>query len=185
MKKYILASASPRRKELLQLLDLDFNIIPADITENLDASLTPEENVMKLAYGKAQAITTQYPDHFVIGADTIVVLNGRILGKPHSADEAKQMLRDLSGVTHQVITGVSLQYQDICDTFCSTTHVTFHPLTEVEIEAYIATQEPFDKAGAYGIQGRAAKFIKGIDGDYFTVVGLPIAEIYQRLKSFR
>lgn len=182
--KIILASASPRRKELLESLKLNFSIIPAEITEELSTDLSPEENVMNLAKLKAKDIALRYPDHLVIGSDTIVVYDNKILGKPFDNKDAFRMLNLLSGKTHDVITGVSLYHNNQDETFYCKTQVTFYPLSDTEIIQYISTGEPMDKAGAYAIQGDAAKFIKSINGDYYSVIGLPIAEIYQRLKKY-
>ena len=120
----------------------------------------------------------------VIGSDTIVKINNQVLGKPKTHEEAREMLRLLSGNTHEVITGVTILYQDQRETFSSTSSVTFYPLTDEEIDTYIATNEPLDKAGSYAIQGDGAKFIRSIHGDFYTIVGLPIGELYHRLKKY-
>ena len=187
--RIILASASPRRKELLKGLGLTFEVIPAKGEEKQHEG-TPEEIVKALAYQKAREIFEQEDvgnDLLVIGSDTIVVFDGQILGKPKDEDDAKRMLHMLSGQTHQVFTGVAVlsgkadSYQEIL--FCEKTDVEFYPMEEEEIKRYIATEEPMDKAGAYGIQGKGGRFVRRIDGDYNTVVCLPQARLYQELKA--
>jgi len=182
MKKIILASASPRRRELLKMIDIPFTVFPANVDEVIDDSLSPQENVMNLAKIKALHIAKVHRDAIIIGSDTIVVLDQCILGKPANADEAIHMLQSLSGKTHIVITGMTLLNNTDIDNFYSETKVTFYNLSEKEIQDYVATNEPFDKAGAYAIQGKGAKFIQSIEGDYYTVMGLPIGQLYQKLK---
>ena len=184
-KTIILASGSPRRKELLKMAGLRFAVIPSEIPEFVPESVPPERQSGFLAELKAAAMSVFHPHDIIIGADTTVLCEGKILGKPASAEEAKQMLRLLSGKVHSVLTGVSLIYSDEEDaeTFISETKVEFYPLSEEEIEAYVATGEPMDKAGAYGIQGKGCRLVKRIEGDYFTVVGLPVAEVMRRLKA--
>lgn len=187
--RIILASASPRRKELLKGLGLTFEIIPA-VGEEKQIDGTPEEIVKALAFHKAREVFEHEDageDLTVIGSDTIVVHNGKILGKPKDADDARTMLSSLSGQTHQVYTGVAIlsgkagRYHEII--FAEKTDVEFYPLDEEEINWYIATGEPMDKAGAYGIQGKGGRFVRRINGDYNTVVGLPQSRIYQELKG--
>lgn len=189
----ILASASPRRRELLQQLGVEFLVFPAQGEEEAEGS-DPKTIVMELAHKKAGEIyekiietKTGGKDSIVIGADTIVVNEGKILGKPKDKEDACAMLTGLSGRTHEVYTGVSLWIcangKKVQNTFCERTAVTMYPLSEEEIRAYAASGEPHDKAGSYAIQGRGAAFIEKIDGDYNNVVGLPIARIYQELKQ--
>ena len=184
MNKIILASKSPRRKELLSMLDISFDIIPADIDEQINYDNDLVEEIQKLSFQKANAVFKDYPDNIVIGSDTIVFIDNKVLGKPKSKEEAKQMLHRLSGKTHQVVTGVTIISKEKTDTFASVTDVTFYELTDEEIDTYVDSVEPLDRAGAYAIQGKGSEFVKSINGDYYTVVGLPIAEVYRRLKSF-
>lgn len=250
----ILASASPRRRELLGLTGYDFEVQVSEADESVESGLPVEEVVMTLARRKAEAVfCNRLASHLddgnasnarngssasngnnvshacngsnainsnnvsegsntsnggnvrnncgayhcdngssslgggdiVLGSDTIVVLDGQIMGKPKDAEDAARMLRGLSGRTHHVYTGVALLSAKRQDVFYSVTEVEFYPLTEEEIQNYIATGEPMDKAGAYGIQGRGAVLVKGIRGDYFTVVGLPVAETARHLKAMR
>ncbi len=184
MNSLILASASPRRKELLSLAGFEFEVITADIDEVLDPNLAPHELVMSLASQKAGAVAAEYPDKTVIGSDTVVVLDGKVLGKPHSEDEAVQMLKALSGNTHEVFTGVCLRKGNKEHCFYERTAVTFYPLEDELIEQYVASGEPMDKAGSYGIQGKGCVLVKGIDGDYFNVVGFPVARFCREIKAF-
>ena len=180
--KLVLASASPRRQELIQLLGLKAEIHPSGIAEDVTEE-DPSLLVQKLAFQKAEDVAKQYPkDYLVIGADTVVFFEDRILGKPKSEEDAYRMLSALSGRTHQVYTGVSLHFQGKKMGFYEKTEVQFARLTEREIWDYIESKEPMDKAGAYGIQGRFAPFVKGIAGDYYNVMGLPLARLYQALK---
>ncbi len=179
----ILASASPRRKELLALAGFDFQIETAAVEETYDPTLPPEQIVMHLAAVKAAPVAARHPSETVIGADTVVVLDEAILGKPHSTDEAKAMLRRLSGRVHQVYTGVCLRRGETVVRFAACTLVHFKVLTEEEIAAYVATGEPMDKAGAYGVQGRGCVLVEGIEGDYFNVVGLPVSRLYDEIKK--
>ena len=176
----ILASASPRRKELLGLFRIPFEIRVADIDETMAGA--PYDEVARVSRLKAQAVTRN-EDDTVIAADTIVVCCGKILGKPHSIDEAKQMLRLLSGRDHQVMTGVTVLRGELCETFTEVTDIHFRELSEQEIEDYVATGEPMDKAGAYGIQGGAALFCDRMVGDYCIVMGLPVCRLGQTLKA--
>ena len=184
MNRIILASKSPRRKELLELLKIPFEIIVSDIDEQIDYDNDLVKEIEKLSYQKANAVFRDHPDALVIGSDTIVKIGNDVLGKPHTAEEAKQMLRELSDNTHEVVTGVTILCKENAETFSSVARVSFYPLSEEEIEEYVSTNEPMDKAGAYAIQGDAAKFIRCIEGDYYTIVGLPIAELYHRLKKY-
>ncbi|MBR1845345.1 MAG: septum formation inhibitor Maf [Oscillospiraceae bacterium] len=184
--KIILASQSPRRRELLGLMGLtDFEIRPARGEEDMSAPLTPDRLVESLAAAKGAEVAAQADSSdVVIAADTIVTLDGKVLGKPRSAEEAFQMLRTLSGRTHVVYTGVVVIQGERRLVRHEATEVAFRPLTDEEILHYIATGEPMDKAGAYGIQGRGALLIEGIRGDYFNVMGLPVCRLGQMLREF-
>jgi len=171
----ILASASPRRRELLAQAGYEFEVAPAHIDESRGAHEDPSAYVVRLALEKAQAIYAQHPDAVVLGADTTVVLNGEVLNKPENLAEAERMLRALSGHTHQVHTGIAVVARDVERTHVETTDVIFRAITEEELAAYLATGDSLDKAGAYGIQGYAARWIPRIEGDYFNVMGLPVA----------
>lgn len=184
MTRVILASKSPRRKELLELLKIPFEIIVSDIAENINYDNDLVKEIEKLSYQKAMSVFMNNKDALVIGADTIVKINNDVLGKPHSIEQARNMLRELSDNTHEVVTGVTILYQDKVETFSKVASVTFYPLTDDEIDEYINTNEPLDKAGSYAIQGDGAKFVKEINGDFYTIVGLPIAELYHRLKKY-
>lgn len=184
MNKIILASASPRRKELMTLAGYDFEVKCADIIETVPENAKPEDVVMSLALQKAQAVARENPEAIVVGSDTVVALDEKILGKPHSKQEAVEMLRSLSGRRHRVYTGVAIIKGEKSKRFFEKTEVEFYPLSNEETESYVATGEPMDKAGAYGIQGRGALLVKGIDGDYFNVMGLPIAKLYREMKDF-
>lgn len=180
----VLASASPRRLALLKLITDDFITFAADVDENLPAGISPREAVMDLALRKAEAAARLCPDGVIIGADTVVALEKHILGKPRDAREAALMLRQLSGKTHMVYTGVCVLSRDKTEVFAEETAVTFLPLSEAEILSYAGTPEPLDKAGAYGIQGKAALFIERISGDYYNVMGLPVARLNRVLNNF-
>ena len=175
----ILASASPRRQELLQQIGCEFRVVVSDVEEAAGQSMTPEKLVLHNACLKASAVARNLVGQSVLGADTVVSLDGRIYGKPKDAEEAKEMLCRLSGREHQVSTGVALVRDGAVWQAVETTSVRFLPLSTVQMEAYIATGEPMDKAGAYAIQGRAAVFIQGIAGSYSNVVGLPLSCVAQ------
>lgn len=179
----ILASASPRRRELLKFITDDFTIKVSDAEEVTDPSLSAEETVKSLAVIKGEAVADGSPDDIVISADTVVVLDGKILGKPKNEDDAFSMLCALSGRTHEVFTGVCVIHGNEKEVFAERTEVTFYPLSENEIRAYIATGEPSDKAGAYGIQGMGCTLVKSINGDYNNVVGLPVAALNRLLRE--
>jgi septum formation protein len=185
MHRMILASSSPRRKELLKFLEIPFQTVNANVDESIEQGTLPDEAVKKLAYRKASAVASGYPESLVIGSDTIVVLEGEILGKPSDRADAKQMLQRLSGKTHYVHTGVALIQGQQNKVFSEKTEVTFWELTEVEIEKYLDSGEPFDKAGSYGIQGYGSLLVKHIAGDYYTVVGLPVSRLARELKTFQ
>ena len=188
---YILASASPRRRELLQKMGVRFEVIPAYGEETIRFT-KPEEAVMDLSRQKAEEIAGKRDGggepEVIIGADTAVAFSGEILGKPKDEEDAYRMLSMLQGKSHKVYTGVTLIFSDTGKrkehSFYEETEVTMYPVSETELRRYIATKEPFDKAGGYGIQGACAVFIKKICGDYNNVVGLPLARIYQELKEF-
>ena len=184
MSGLILASASPRRRELLALAGYDFEVVTADIDEVLDPSLAPQELVMSLAKQKAAAVAYNHPEQTVIGSDTVVVLDGKVLGKPHSTADAVGMLNSLSGNTHEVFTGVALIKGERVHCFYERTAVTFYPLEDDMIKQYVASGDCMDKAGAYGIQGNGCVLVKGIEGDYFNVVGFPVARFCRELKAF-
>jgi septum formation protein len=186
MGRIILASQSPRRRELLGQMGItQFDILPAQGEEDMTEQVTPAALVEHLALAKAKEVAAKAePDAVVIAADTIVVQGGRVLGKPHSREEAFAMLSALSGTTHQVYTGVAVIRGGQVLVRHECTHVTFRPLSEEEIWAYIATGESMDKAGAYGIQGRGALLVEGIRGDYFNVVGLPVCTLGRMLREF-
>ena len=179
----ILASKSPRRKYLLKQAGLQFKVIPSQVDESTVPMTSPESYVKLLAEQKAQDIARQYPDNYVIGADTIVLMDGTILGKPKSRDEARQMLTRLSGKTHQVLTGFAVFFTAGSYNYSDTvkTDVRFKNLAPEEIEWYIHTPEPFDKAGAYAIQGLGTILVKSINGSYTNVVGLPVCEVMELL----
>lgn len=178
----ILASASPRRRELLSLFGVPFVIRVADIDETMDLSRPAFDEVGRVSRAKALAVPKD-ADDVVIAADTIVVCEGKVLGKPHSEEEAREMLRLLSGRDHQVMTGCTVLYGEQCRTFTEVTDLHFRPLSEKEIEKYVASGEPMDKAGAYGIQGGAALFCERMVGDYYNVMGLPVCRLGETLKQ--
>ena len=181
----ILASKSPRRKELLGLLDLEFQIITANIDETMDPNRSVIDEVARISHQKALAVAKDLPlDTVIISADTIVELDGKLMGKPKDENDAFKMLKNLSGCTHNVHTAVTVTRDDKTITKVVTTAVTFRDITDDEIISYIKTGDPMDKAGAYGIQGKASKFVSGICGDYFNVVGLPVCELNLILKKF-
>lgn len=181
----VLASASPRRQELLKRIGLPFSIQIPDIDESSVSGLPPHELVETLSQKKsAEAIRHCSPEDLVIAADTVVVLDGRILGKPANEKEAFSMLSLLSGRTHEVYTGVTVRKGTHFQSIHEISSVCFRPLSEEEILQYIATGEPMDKAGAYGIQGYGALLVSGLQGDYFNVMGLPICRLGQVLCSF-
>lgn len=182
-KKIILASASPRRKELLSQIGITFEIIKAEKEEHITSSI-PTEVVKELSMQKAKEVAAKCDSSIIIGADTIVAMEGQILGKPKDRADAMRMLRLLQGKKHQVITGVTVLLGSTKTlSFAEVTDVSLYPMTDAQIERYIATGEPMDKAGAYGIQGRFAAYVRGIEGDYNNVVGLPIGRLYQEVLS--
>ena len=184
MRPVVLASGSPRRRELLGQMGVqEFEVLPAQGEESAPAGLTPDQLVAHLALQKAQEVFALRPEATVIGADTVVALGDQVLGKPATEREAVEMLRALSGRRHEVYTGMAVLSGDRVLRHVERTQVEFRPLTDREIEAYVATGEPMDKAGSYGIQGRACVFIRGIQGDYYNVVGLPVCALQQLLSQ--
>lgn len=180
----ILASKSPRRQELLKLLGLEFTVHTADIDEHMDPSLPPEQEVARVSAEKAMAVAKDCAEEdIIISADTIVVIDGQILGKPKSEADAIRMLNLLSGRRHEVMTGLTVLSGGQSQTRVVRTGIEFRRLTDREIDAYVATGEPMDKAGAYGIQGRASIFVSHLDGDYFCVMGLPVCTLTQMLRE--
>ena len=181
----ILASASPRRKELLSYITEDFKVIPAKNEESIDPALPPQQAVLYVAEKKAEEVSALYPKEVVIGADTTVFCQNIPLGKPKDSSDAKEMLKMLSGKVHKVITAavIAIGGQSV-SSFAEETEVEFYPLSEEEINLYVKSGEPMDKAGAYGIQGKGSLLIKGIRGDYYNVMGLPVSRLYRELKAF-
>ncbi len=183
----VLASASPRRTELMTLAGLQFNVVPADICEDVLPGEAPADHVMRLSREKADAVAATTDGRFFVGADTVVVLDGAILGKPVDEADARRMLVALSGRDHEVITGFTVFDKVSCIHISRSvsTDVTFKTLEEPEINAYIATGCPMDKAGAYAIQGGAVHFVRSISGSYTNVIGLPMTELYEVLQAMQ
>jgi nucleoside triphosphate pyrophosphatase len=181
--RLILASKSPRRYELLKQLGLDFEVVPSRVIEDFVQTETPQDHVIRLAEAKAQDVANRYPDRWVIAADTIVYIDGSILGKPKNREEAKEMLHRLSGQEHWVMTGFSVVHLEKgkSDKEAVQTAVRVKTLTSTEMEWYVRTGEPFDKAGGYAIQGVGSFMIESIQGSYTNVVGLPLCELLQML----
>ncbi len=179
----LLASASPRRAELLRNAGINFTVDAAHVPEQPFAHERPIDYAQRLAREKADAVFARHPKHAVLGADTVVVIDEHLLEKPLDADDAARMLRLLSGRTHQVITGVCLVAPNFARTEAEVTQVTFSELSHEEIAAYIRTGEPMDKAGAYAIQGIASRWVTGVVGCYFNVVGLPVARVYRLVRE--
>ncbi|MEG1778784.1 MAG: Maf family protein [Oscillospiraceae bacterium] len=182
-KMIVLASASPRRRELLKYITADFVTVPSKVEEIVPLGLTPPQSVEYLAKIKAEDISKQYSKDIVIGADTIVVAEGKVLNKPQSYEECVEMITLLSGKTHNVYTGVAIVKDGKTHTFFEQTEVTFYKLSNEEIAAYADTKEPYDKAGGYGIQGGGAMLVHSINGDYYNVIGLPVAKLSRVLKA--
>ncbi len=182
MKRIILASQSPRRIELLNRL-VKFFDVEESLTDEQSFEKNPEKLAVELAQRKAQDVFSRNGDSVVIGADTVVSVGGLVLGKPMDEEDARSMIRMLSGREHVVYTGVCAISKEFCKTVCCRTEVTFDKLSASEMDGYIAERDWDDKAGAYGIQGAAAKYIKGIKGDYYNVMGLPLHETYVLLKE--
>ena len=180
----ILASKSPRRKQLLSMMGLEFTVQTADIDETMDPSQTPAHEVAAVSARKAEKIAALHPQDVIVSEDAIVVIDGKILGKPKDEQDAARMLRLLSGRTHTVYTGLTVHANGKANTQVVSTGVTFRDLSNAEIAAYIETKEPMDKAGAYAIQGLAAMFVIGLDGDYYNVMGLPVCPLAMILRKF-
>lgn len=183
-KKVILASASPRRKTLIKHLFSDYEIVPSNVNEDNYKMLSPYEMPEFLAIQKAKDIAKSNPDCIVIGCDTSVVLGERVLGKPKDETQARNMLMLLSNKTHKVITGVCIICGDKSMSFSVPTDVTFFELDDDEIDKYVKSGEPYDKAGGYGIQGLGSLFVKEISGDFYNVVGLPVSRLYREMIEF-
>lgn len=181
--KLVLASASPRRRELLASIGMEFDVIPSDVPEQRADSETPEEYVARLSREKARAVATGRPDAWVLAADTIVVLGDDVLEKPADKADARRMLAQIAGRTHVVFTGVTLTKSGYTDTHVCTTEVRMLNLTERDVAWYVETGEPLDKAGAYAAQGVGGMFIDSIHGSYTNVVGLPLALLFQMLRK--
>jgi septum formation protein len=184
MRNIILASKSLRRQELLSKITTDFKIETADIDETINPENEIKKELESLAIKKAEVIFKKNPDSIVIGSDTIVVLNEQVLLKPKNKEDARSILLKLSGNTHYVYTSVAIISEEKIISFVDESTVEFFNLTNEEIEKYINTKDPYDKAGAYGIQGPAALFINKINGDYYSIMGFPISKIYHHLKKF-
>ena len=183
MARIILASASPRRRELLNLIGLDHEVRPADVNESLLPNEQPVPHAERLARAKALTVAETEPAAIVIGSDTIVVVDGEILGKPSDEADAHRMLRALSGREHRVVTAVAVAFTGEIVSSVEEVQVTFRRLTDTEIADYIATGEPMDKAGSYGIQGYGATIVAKVDGDFFAVMGLPLLRLVTLLKQ--
>lgn len=183
MKKIILASGSPRRREMMQMLEMPFDVIVSNSEEVMDESLPLQERIIDVARQKAQAVFEEHPDAIVIGCDTVVVAQGEIFGKPKDKDQAREMFEAMRGTYHTVLSGVCIMSAEETYSFADETEVHFNQMSDQEIEEYISTDEPYDKAGGYAIQGRSGVFIREIRGSYYNVVGLPIDRIYGYLKN--
>jgi septum formation protein len=184
MKRLILASGSPRRKQLLTRVSFSFDTVVSHADETVHPNHTPAEAVEFLARKKAAQVARRYPGTVVLGADTVVSIDGTILGKPADRNEAKKMLELLSGRTHEVFTGVAILSAERKSIFHTAASVSFWDLSEEEIASYIASGEPMDKAGGYGIQGLGSALVKEIQGDFYTIVGLPVSRTVRALRSF-
>ena len=183
--KLVLASQSPRRRELLSIIQPDFIVQASHVEEIIPDGLDARQAVMHLAKIKAEDVAQQFADRVVIGADTVVVLDGEIMGKPKDHEDCVRMISSLSGREHEVYTGVAIVHDGKTESFCETTAVKFLELTEEEIQWYASLDEPYDKAGAYGIQGYGSLLVEGISGDYFNVMELPVAALNRSLKKTR
>ena len=181
--KVVLASASPRRRELLELIGVEHSVVPSNFDETMQPGEQPEGHALRLAVEKAAAVASAHPDAVVIGADTVVVLDGKVLGKPPTRAAAREMLLALNGRTHTVITAVAVAYAGTVRQGAERVSVTFRRLGDDELDAYVATGEGMDKAGAYGIQGFGATIVERIEGDFFAVMGLPIVRLVGLLRD--
>ena len=186
MKEIILASASPRRKELLEQINLKFKVEPSDYDEHINTDLEPHDMAQSLSLGKARTVARNHDNALIIAADTFIVFEGNLFGKPHTKAEAKGMLEMINGGVHSVITGFTIIDSENSKTLTTSveTKVYLKKLTKEEIDAYVESGEPLDKAGAYAIQGLGAVIVKNIDGDYSNVVGLPLSALAESLKEF-
>ncbi len=186
MRRIVLASASPRRKELLELIGLRFEVEPSNYDEETVSGSEPHEMVRELSLGKARAAAAKHGNAIIIGADTIVVLGDKVMGKPHMAPEAREMLRTLGGKVHSVITGFAILDAETGKVLSRSVETKVHmrKLTPEEIDSYVRSKEPLDKAGGYAIQGLGAVLVERIEGDYFNVVGLPLSALAESLKEF-
>lgn len=180
----ILASSSPRRRELIKLICSDFRVIPPECDEKLPADISTYDAAEYLSDLKCRYIADIYDNSVVIGCDTVVICDGAIFGKPANDEDAKRMLRALSGKEHSVISGVTIGYNKRYLSFSVDTKVTFRQLSETDIDAYVRSGEPLDKAGAYGIQGAGSLLVEKINGDFYNVVGLPVSELAVKLEGF-
>lgn len=180
----ILASGSPRRKELMALITTDYRVETSDVDESRITASDPAALVQALARAKCMAVAQQHPEDVVIGCDTVVDCGGEVFGKPQNAQDARRMLSALSGRTHAVHTGVCIACGDRIECFADTCRVTFFPIGEEDLEAYIASEEPYDKAGGYAIQGHAAVWIDRLEGDYYTIMGFPVSRVARALAGF-
>lgn len=181
--RVVLASASPRRRELLTLIGIEHVVVPSNLDETMRPGELPAPHAARLAVDKAAAVAEMHPDAVVIGADTVVVLDGKVLGKPATMDVARDMVRALNGRAHTVVTAVAVAYSGSTRHAVEEVRVTFRKLDDDEIEAYLATREGMDKAGAYGIQGFGATIVERIEGDYFAVMGLPLVRLTTLLRE--
>ena len=181
--KLILASGSPRRSEILNSVGWEFEKLVADIDETERRGELPDDYVVRLAREKAEVVATKFPDRIVLGADTTVVIDGQIIGKPVDLDDARRMLRLLSGNWHEVLTGIAVVQNGETRSDLQRTRVKFSPMSEVEINFLVENGDPLDKAGAYAVQAQAALFIEGLEGDYWNVVGLPISLVYRLMSE--
>lgn len=184
MNKIILASKSPRRKQIMEMLNIPFDIIVADIEETINPNNELRKEIENISFLKALKVFNENKDAVVIGADTIVVCNNEVLGKPKDKEDAKRMLNLLQNNMHYVITGVTILSNKESETFSNISEVYFNSLSDKEIEDYIETKEPMDKAGAYAIQGIGSRFINKINGDFYSIMGLPLSDLYQRIQKY-
>lgn len=183
MKRYILASSSPRRHALIKLTGYTFEILSPEADETIRDFETHADMIMEIANRKVEAIQSTSSEDVVLGCDTLVMVDDEVLGKPRNSDEARLMLRKLSGKTHRVITGCALKHSGSTKRFYEEAYVNFSPLSNQEIKAYIETDEPFGKAGGYAVQGYGARFVNSIHGDYYAVMGLPVSRVYRELRN--
>lgn len=184
MKQLILASGSPRRKELLALVTPDFTVKVSDVDESAITAPTPAGLAKALARAKCLAVAETEPEALVLGSDTVVEFEGEVFGKPKNRQDAQRMLQALSGKRHYVHTGVCMAQGDYIENFVVSSAVDFFPIEEADLQGYIDTKEPYDKAGGYAIQGHAAVWCKGIEGCYYNIMGLPVSQVAQALKKF-